>query len=180
MNPKTFICLHPNKKYRSTWSFNESVWKGAKHLTQRTAINKSLAAVSCIFSHVGVTSKDPFAGPGDVSVVDVRIFPESDDFRENPLPFSDEAGDKRLDENGKTKDDLGGGGITFWKGDGNGEWWFGLNLSIFNWLDLLKEMLRSMLSVSFLFHKFWVLSAIIDSSLKIKNSYMLNTKIIYY
>ena len=166
MNPN-IISWHSNKKYRSTWSFNESVWKGAKHLTQRTAINKSLAAVSCIFSHVGVTSKDPFAGLGDVSVVDVRIFPESDDFRENPLPFSDEAGDKRLDEN-ENKDDLGGG-ITFWKGDGNCEWWFGLNLSIFSWLDLLKVMLRSKLSVSFLLHKFWVLSAIIESSLNIKN-----------
>ena len=41
-------------------------------------------------------------------------------------------------------------------------------------------MLRSKLSVSFLFHKFWVLSAIIDSSLKIKNSYMSNTTNISY
>ena len=39
-------------------------------------------------------------------------------------------------------------------------------------------MLRSMLSLSsFLFHKLWVLSAIIESSLKIKNSFISNTKI---
>ena len=32
---------------RSSWSLGESVWKGARHLTHRTAMNSSRAVVSC-------------------------------------------------------------------------------------------------------------------------------------
>ena len=35
---------------RSSWSLSESVWKGARHLTHRTAMNSSRAVVSCKMS----------------------------------------------------------------------------------------------------------------------------------
>ena len=58
-------------------------------------MNNNLAAVSCKFSQLGVLSKDPFDG---VSIIEDGILPESVDLSENPLPFSDEAGDKLCEE----------------------------------------------------------------------------------
>lgn len=48
-----------------TWSRTDNVWKGTKHLTHLTAINRSLAVVSCKLSHVGVSG----SGSGGVAAV---------------------------------------------------------------------------------------------------------------
>lgn len=38
---------------KSCWSFLESVWNGTKHRTHLTAMNNSLAVVSCKISQLG-------------------------------------------------------------------------------------------------------------------------------
>lgn len=145
--------------HSNTWSLSDNVWNGAKHLTQRTAMNNNLAAVSCMFSQLGVMSKDLFVILGEVSMLDGIIFPESGDLRENPLPLSEEIGDKLWDEN---ENNGGGGGITFCK---VGEFGIlgGLDLSVLSTEGLLLLTLLSILFTSFLPHM--VLSAIKDNKL---------------
>ena len=121
-------------------------------------MNNNLAAVSCKFSQLGVLSKDPFDG---VSIIEDGILPESVDLRENPLPFSDEAGDKFCEEKENKE---GGGGITFCiacEADSIGE----LGRSVLTMLDLLLFLLLPMLDVSLLFQMPCVLSVINDNKL---------------
>ena len=88
--------------------------------------------------------------------------PESDDLKENPLPFSDDTGDKLCEEK---ENNGGGGGIPFWGAGDTGV--FGeLLLSITDDNDLFIS--ASKLFSSFLCHILFVLSAIKDNNLKIQ------------
>ena len=57
-------------------------------------MNNNRAAVSCMFSQLGVMSKDLFVILDEVSMTDDIILPESGDLWEKPLPLSEEMGDK--------------------------------------------------------------------------------------
>ena len=107
---------------------SDNVWNGSKHLTQRTAINNNLAAVSCTFSQLGVMSKDLCVISEDASVPDVIVLTEGGDFRENPLLFSEETGDKLCEEN---ENNGGGGGMELSR-VGEFGMLVGLDLSVFS------------------------------------------------
>ena len=74
-------------------------------------MNSNRAAVSWMFSQLGVMSNDLFVRFDEDSkeAADTN-FPESDDLKENPLPFSDDTGDKLCEVKGNKG---GGGGMMF-------------------------------------------------------------------
>ena len=53
---------------RSSWSLGESVWKGARHLTHRTAMNSSRAVVSW-------NTKSKLTQPGQLDIYNNRDSP---------------------------------------------------------------------------------------------------------
>ena len=127
-------------------------------------MNSRRAAFSWRFSQLGVISNDLLGRFAEASIEPARgiTLPESDDLNENPLPFSDDTGDKLCEEK---ENNGGGGGIAFCGAGDTGV--FGeLLLSITDVNDLFIS--ASKLVSSFLCHILFVLSAIKDNNLKIQ------------
>lgn len=131
-------------------------------MTQRTAIKSKRADVSWMFSQLGVMSRDRLVRfvEGSMEPAEGINFPESEDLNDNPLPFSEDTGDRLCEEKGNNG---GGGGIVFC-GIGDIDIFGELLLSVFT-VDAL-DILRSILFSSFLCHILFVLSAIKDNNLK--------------